>query len=97
MNASEYLPKMKVALQGSEMTSVQALHAQLKQQLSFPDYYGENLDALWDCIRCVDVPLTVEWRDFAQSRLHLGQYADRILETLRDAEQEVPGFILEVH
>ena len=97
LNTSEYLSKMKVALQGSEMTSVRALHAQLKQQLSFPDYYGENLDALWDCIRCVDVPLTIEWRDFSQSRLHLGQYADRVLETLRDAEQEVPGFILELY
>ena len=88
---------MKAALQGLEMTSKPALHAQLKQKLSFPDYYGENLDALWDCIRCVDVPLPVEWRDFAQCRLHLGQYADQVLETLRDAEQEVPGFILEVH
>ncbi|NVO86657.1 barstar family protein [Hymenobacter terrestris] len=88
---------MKVILQGSEMTSEQALHAQLKQHLCFPDYYGKNLDALWDCIRCVAVPLTVEWRDFAQSRLHLGLYADQVLETLRDAEQEVPGFLLEVH
>ena len=88
---------MKVILQGAEMTSVPALHAHLKQQLSFPDYYGENLDGLWDCIRCVDVPLTVVWRNFAQSQDYLGQYADQILETLHDAEQEVPGFTLEVN
>jgi len=88
---------MKIILQGAAMTSEQALHMQLKQQLSFPSYYGENLNALWDCIRCVAVPLTVEWRDFAQSRRHLGHYADQVLETLRDAEQEVPGFVLEVH
>ncbi|TPG58017.1 barstar family protein [Hymenobacter nivis] len=87
---------MKIFLSGAEMTSELALHAQLKQKLFFPDYYGENLDALWDCIRCVDVPLTVVWQDFAQSQEYLGQYAERVLETLRDAEQDVPGFILEV-
>ncbi|WBO86696.1 barstar family protein [Hymenobacter yonginensis] len=87
---------MKIFLSGAEMTSEPVLHAHLKQKLSFPDYYGENLDALWDCIRCVDVPLTVVWQDFAQSQEHLGQYAERVLQTFRDAEQDVPGFILEV-
>jgi ribonuclease inhibitor len=88
---------MKIFLAGAEMTSEPALYAQLQQRLSFPNYYGQNLDALWDCIRCVEVPLTVVWQDFAQSQVLLGQYAERVLETLRDAEQEVPGFILEVH
>ena len=77
------------------MTSRPVLHAQLKQQFSFPDYYGENLDAFWDCIRCVDTPLTVVWRDFAQSQTHLGRYADQLRELLHAAEQEVPGFIFE--
>ena len=25
-------------------------HKYLKQQFNFPDYYGENLDALYDCL-----------------------------------------------
>jgi ribonuclease inhibitor len=87
---------MTIHLQGAELTSVTARHAHFKEQLSFPDSSGENLDALWDCIRCVDVPLTVVWQDFAHSQARLGHYADRVLETLRDAEHEVPGFTLEV-
>ncbi|MDP4119178.1 MAG: barstar family protein, partial [Bacillota bacterium] len=27
------------------------VHHLLKKQFDFPDYYGENLSALWDCLR----------------------------------------------
>ena len=33
------------ALMGKE-----SLHTALQQALSFPDYYGANLDALYDCL-----------------------------------------------
>ena len=26
------------------------LHKRIKDGLDFPDYYGENLDAFWDCL-----------------------------------------------
>ena len=26
------------------------LHKRIKEALDFPDYYGENWDAFWDCI-----------------------------------------------
>ncbi len=26
------------------------IHKVLKEQFEFPDYYGENLSALWDCM-----------------------------------------------
>ena len=26
------------------------VHKTLKKAFNFPDYYGENLDALWDCL-----------------------------------------------
>lgn len=28
------------------------LHERIKTALNFPDYYGKNLDAFWDCISC---------------------------------------------
>jgi RNAse (barnase) inhibitor barstar len=31
------------------------MHAELKERLQFPDYYGRNLDALNDCLRSLDI------------------------------------------
>ena len=87
---------MVVFLSGAEMINRQALHQQLKEQLLLPDYHGENLDALWDCLHYLALPLTGRWFDFAAAKQHLGQYADKTLQTFQEAQQELPGFIIEV-
>ena len=39
-----------IILDASQMADRAAAHAYLKQMLSFPEYYGNNLDALYDCL-----------------------------------------------
>ena len=39
-----------IILDGARMESRAEIHAELKQKLSLPDYYGANLDALNDCL-----------------------------------------------
>ena len=39
-----------IVLDGKRMTERAELHAELKRKLSLPDYYGNNLDALNDCL-----------------------------------------------
>jgi ribonuclease inhibitor len=88
---------MTIQLLGTEMTTREALHAHLKERLGFPDYYGQNLDALWDCLRAeVAVPLTIQWLDFVSSQRALGDYADKTLATFHEAQLEVAGLIIEV-
>ena len=39
-----------VRIIGAGCTSQEELHGYLKKKLGFPDYYGENLSALADCL-----------------------------------------------
>lgn len=36
-----------------------AIHDQLAQALAFPQWYGRNLDALHDCLTCLQQNLTL--------------------------------------
>lgn len=40
----------RILLDFSQFSGRSALHRYLKKQFTFPDYYGENLDALYDCL-----------------------------------------------
>ena len=42
----------EIVLYGEEMK--ENPHEYIKEKLDFPDYYGENLDALYDCLTEMD-------------------------------------------
>lgn len=50
---------MKYVLDAACMQGRKETHEYLKKVLNLPDYYGENLDALYDCITDMDRP-TIE-------------------------------------
>lgn len=60
--------------------------------LEFPDYYGKNLDALWDCLRDVELPLEVEWKDYKESKKWLGKYGEETLKVFLDFQNEWKDF-----
>lgn len=41
-----------ILLDFSKIRSMYNLHAYLKDVFKLPDYYGFNMDALWDCLQC---------------------------------------------
>lgn len=82
----------KVVIQGSKLKDKNILHQILKQELNLPAYYGENLDALWDCLTTdVQLPITIEWVDFQKSKDSLGDYAENTLEIFNEAEKFTEG------
>lgn len=87
----------KVILNSKEFKNIKDLHKILKDKLKLPKNYGDNLDALWDCLTgWIDLPLTIEWIGFDESQASLGDYAQKLLQVLQDAEREIDGFKLVV-
>ncbi|MBQ5951152.1 MAG: barstar family protein [Lachnospiraceae bacterium] len=79
--------KMEIVLGGRRLMIRQGAHAYLKEKFGFPDYYGNNLDALYDCLTELDRGTRVRVR-FAAELEEGGGYGAKILETLRDAAGE---------
>lgn len=87
----------KVVIDGSKINNVYDFHSILKANLNFPQYYGDNLDALWDMLTSwVDLPLIVEWKDFDETKKKLGCEADQILELFLRAESELKGLRIKI-
>lgn len=65
------------------------LHNELAQKLDFPDFYGQNLDALWDCLTgFIDGPLKVRFKGIKALPKGLQHQALRIYKIFCEAEEE---------
>ena len=73
---------MNVILDFENINSKEALHQYLKEKLALPDYYGNNLDALHDCLAEKREPLPISICHFEELKKSLGEYADVLLEVL---------------
>ena len=45
-----YLYKEKYTIDFRDARSYADIHDIIKKELDFPDHYGKNLDAFWDCL-----------------------------------------------
>ena len=79
---------MRAVLDGGSVDSREALHRALKDALSLPDWYGNNLDALFDCLTDLHEPTELTVLNARKLRESLGGYAQALLHVLRDSERE---------
>ena len=63
------------------------IHEVLKRDLEFPDYYGGNLDALWDCLTDMlgDISIIEIYNSEAISKKYHEEW-QRIIEVFRDTK-----------
>ena len=81
---------MQVIIEGSQIKNIDQFHKYVKKAFELPDYYGENLDAFWDCITGhVELPVSIIWNDYSLSEENLGEYAEKIQLLLQEAEEEL--------
>lgn len=65
-------------------------YTQLKEKLTLPDHFGDNLDALFDVITGeLEMPLHIEFVNMSVDQLEM---FEDLLTTLEDAEDEVEEF-----
>ncbi|MGE7774168.1 barstar family protein [Chitinophaga sp. NPDC101104] len=87
---------MIAVLEGTALRTVEDFHKAISQQLKFPVYYGNNLDALWDCMTgWIDPPAKVIWRDFEFSKMYLGEFAVKAKLIFDETVKVLEGFKFE--
>jgi ribonuclease inhibitor len=77
---------MFATIDGALMGSEQDFHLAISAALRFPQYYGQNLDALWDVMADVERPIRLVWRNAEGARPAMPDRFDVIIELLRAVE-----------
>ncbi|MHB1454288.1 MAG: barstar family protein [Saccharofermentanales bacterium] len=77
-----------IVIDGNEMRTREDAHAYLSRRLSFPDYYGQNLDALHDCLGEIGEPTNIVIYHYDALEKSLGTYAASIRDVLSHAQEE---------
>ena len=81
---------LKCTIDGANMCTRADAHTELSRALQLPEYYGANLDALYDCASTMDAELTLSHPAAMLNALHI--YGCKLLQTLWDAAECNPGF-----
>lgn len=81
---------MEIYIDFLEIGDYEDFYAQLKEKLTLPDHFGDNLDALFDALTGeLEMPLHLEFVNMSVEQLEI---FEDLLTTLEDAEEEVEGF-----
>ncbi len=81
---------MRLVIDGKLMVTRKAAHEELRRALGFPGWYGRNLDALYDLASTMSGEAVL-----IDSRVpvrELGEYGEKIIDTLKDAAGDNPNF-----
>jgi ribonuclease inhibitor len=80
------MPRLqKVTLKEDELAVAADAHARIAEKLDFPDYYGNSLDALADCLGDICQPTRITIVRSADERK---DWFDAIVETIKECCQE---------
>ena len=87
-----------IELELAAVESEHELHTILAERLGFPDYYGRNWDAFWDCIGDLEhssTPMVLRVKGWDQLHRRLPNDANLLKACLRDLAAVRPDIAVE--
>lgn len=84
----------EIILDGLELQSLEEVHDRFAQALALPEWYGRNLDALFDCLTEQSEPVTVRLLHQEALEDRLGRRGLALVRLLRRAAAENPRVTL---
>ncbi len=79
----------RLIIDGTKISDMEELHEFLSKSLRFPDYYGNNLDALWDMLTEDSEILLISVINVEDLEEALESKFDPFMEVLSDADNEL--------
>ena len=82
-----------ITLDLGECQHIDEMHQRIKSAFQFPDYYGENWDAMWDCLTDVflqPVQRHIVVEGFDAMPQELRAYAAPMQEIFSDLQEKYP-------
>ena len=91
MNTIDYLHSKDRVLDFSSCKYLGEVHEIIKTELELPDWYGENLDALWDAVTgLMYVPANIKiiFKPETKATENLSDEIDKIISVFFEAQEE---------
>ena len=79
---------MTFTLDLSGVKTKEELHDLLQKVLPLPDYYGRNLDALFDVLICISEPMEIRFQNTIVAENYIGDYLYSLFRLCEDLQAE---------
>ena len=77
-----------IILDGADYLERSDFYGDIRTKMNFPEYFGNNLDALHDCLCERGTPTSLILLNQKELKEHLGNYAEGIRTVLRESAEE---------
>ena len=78
----------EIIIDGRDIFTTADIHEILAGELNFPDYYGKNLDALYDCLTEISEETSIVFKNADVLEERLGIAYEKLCRVIADAAEE---------